>query len=198
MPRLIVYRLKTARPIQVIVGHDRHTATWYLPDKLLTHYSNVFKAELPKAGEEGGFKTLTLPDNDPDVFQLFVQWLYLGHFKIGGLWNIRYVNAWILGEQLACGKFKDHVMLQLIGYSDWGLRFDNSLVKLVYEGTTPGSKLRAWTVAHFVETSISEDKKLEGHDWAKTMKELDGFAFDVAEKLVGYDRGGTPTVRKNL
>ena len=203
-----MYRLKAARPVQVIVGNDRYTATWYLPVRFVNHHTNVFEAELLKADEEKGFQILTLPDNDPNVFELFVQWLYLGHFKIGGFDNETYIKVWILGEQLACKEFKDHVILQLIAYSDWGLNFDKHLVKLVYEGTASGSKLRAWTVAHFIETSISkdkelggyhwEDRKIRGQDWAKTVKELNGFATDVAEQLVKYGHGGTPTVRKNL
>ena len=46
-------------------------------EDLLTHYSEFFRAALTGGFKEAADKIVTLKDEDPDVFGVFVHWLYL-------------------------------------------------------------------------------------------------------------------------
>ncbi|KAF2814003.1 uncharacterized protein BDZ99DRAFT_364756, partial [Mytilinidion resinicola] len=109
---------------------------WSLYESLLCQNSAFFRKELQGSFKEGKEKKLTLPDDEPEVFELFVQWLLTGGYlrdnEIRTRESLeRYLTsdngngtegptelmvqksskAWILGDKLQCEVgFKNYAM----------------------------------------------------------------------------------------
>ncbi|KAF1946163.1 hypothetical protein EJ02DRAFT_418927 [Clathrospora elynae] len=62
----------------ILVGPSK--ACWTLPLDLLTHASPFFRAALTGNFLEAKTKTVTLPCEDPQIFEFFVHWLYTSRF----------------------------------------------------------------------------------------------------------------------
>ena len=63
-------------------------------------------------------KQVTLAEDDPRVFESFVQWLYYGIRMNEPLQDSHYrVRMWILADKLGCSTFQDYVMLRPIHQS---------------------------------------------------------------------------------
>jgi len=168
----------------VTVGQSGNNSTWSLPKKLLTHHSPFFAAALDGNFAEANSKAVSLPDEKPMVFEAFVQWLYIGHFKVehGKVSSeVLCAEAWILGNKIACLPFQDHAMLQLINLHEKDC-IDPTVLELAYTATTENSKLRSWALAQFMCDSFTL-KSSDADDWQELSKKLDGFAVDVINCL---------------
>ena len=117
----------------MVVGTGSAIKTWHLPKELLVNASPFFTAALDGPFSEATSRKVTLPEDEPDAFALFVRWLYVG--KIGcmpvatqvGLNKTYYavsktlVQACIFGDKLGCLTFQDLAMLELIKHHTEGL-----------------------------------------------------------------------------
>ena len=119
---LIMCRLSNSAPVATVVGLPDQSTTWYLPKQLLTCHSPFFAAALDGRFAEAYFMIVSLPEDEPAVFGLFVQWLYLGHCKVDSEDNVinlglirgfQPAKAWILADKLGCQTFQDRTILQL-------------------------------------------------------------------------------------
>lgn len=86
-----------------------------------------------------------LKEDDPDVFRIFVAWLYAGKIKLPKVWDGCMEMAWILGDRLGAPAFQDCVMTKFILCAN---EFSKPahIVETVYSSTTEGSLLRAAVV----------------------------------------------------
>ena len=64
--------------ITIIVGKAEHGRKFYAHKGLLAHYSSYFRAALKEEWEEGATKTVTIPEDIPDVSRAFFHWLMTG------------------------------------------------------------------------------------------------------------------------
>ena len=94
--------MEESETVTDIVGPENDAKIWHLPKRLLTNNSTFFAAALDGAFAEATTKQVTLAEDDPRVFESFVQWLYYG---------IR------MNEPLQDSTFQDYVMLRLIHQS---------------------------------------------------------------------------------
>jgi hypothetical protein len=62
----------------VLVGPDQ--TRFVVHENLLVHYSKFFHAALTGKFKEAEDKTVKLEEDDPDIFELFVHWLYYQRF----------------------------------------------------------------------------------------------------------------------
>lgn len=62
--------------INISVGLDGQQRTWMLPKGLLSHHSEFFRAALEHDFKEGIERKVTLPEDDPRDFEIFVYWLH--------------------------------------------------------------------------------------------------------------------------
>ena len=107
--------------------------------------STFFTAALEGGFAEGISKSVTLPDEDPDLFDNFVEWLYIGldesaEWDGGGL-----VLTWILGDRLGCLLMQDDVMCKLIKDNE-KFHIEADTLQKVYELSTPESKIRRFVI----------------------------------------------------
>ena len=146
---------------------------------------------------------IELPEDEPAVFQLMVQWLYLGHVKVNfdgpDSSSAQLVEAWILGDKLGCSMFKDHVMLQLIDYHDshW---INRTIIEIGYEKTVATSKLRSWILAAFLFECTQQGSKDNSEIWPDNLHGYEEFALDVMKALstMGTEGFRNPSLKASL
>ena len=139
-----------------------------------------------------------MPDDDPDAFRLWVQRLFVATITCSS--NIVCVKAWILGDKLGCPDFQNLVMeilLQSHSPSTVAGIVEPSTLRVAYEGSAPGSKLRKWALDFFFFKT--RDNKQEGSlalqqntDWVSQAKSIEDFCQDYMEAHVRCSLEGEP------
>ena len=146
-----------------------------------------------------------MPDDDPNVFRLWVQWLYVGHITCQILRvediNDVLVTAWILGDKLGCQIFQDVVMMELLACHSPNVErplIETSTLRAAYEGSAPGSKLRKWALNFFLfEIRKTRDGTFSALQrnilWVSETKYIEDFSQDYMEASVEFSLQGNPT-----
>ena len=126
--------------------------------KRFTVHEDIVKASsefvrLALRGEwtEASTRRIPLPDDEPDVFSVYLHWLYGGLIhtlrqstglssESDGEYELL-VKAYILGEKILDVAFKNSVIDAIVEkVNEFG--FDKRLTSLVFDNTTPASPLR--------------------------------------------------------
>ncbi|KAL9101782.1 MAG: hypothetical protein Q9163_003001 [Psora crenata] len=157
---------------------------------------------------EGSTNSVTLSEDEPEVFQLYVQWLYVGRFEYrkDPPHALRSAQAWVLGDKLQCEAFRDHAMVQLIRFHrdvaepNFPLGkpprknvLDTSTLHCAYENSLPGSNLRAWALDCFVRQSVEYRLVHDAKKWGELAQTLDDFAADLAHAFAKQSPTGNAT-----
>ncbi|KAF2500821.1 hypothetical protein BU16DRAFT_523571 [Lophium mytilinum] len=122
----------TSPTVEVRVGRDPHTRRWYLPEDLLCQTSAFFRAACKGAFKEAQERLISLPEDEPEIFELFIQWLFSkgyyftpepledlpaetteGGSKLGIHKPRTNIRAWVLGDKLGVVGFKNYAMDQI-------------------------------------------------------------------------------------
>lgn len=122
-----------------------------------------------------------MPDDSPDAFRQFVQWLYVGDMKTddGDEW----LGAWVLGDKIGSIAFRDCAMTKLVyDYYD----FRSETVAAVYHTSMSGSKLRKWAFDEFLFNS-KEGGICDDAGWLLLVEREHEFAADVAKSTIRGD-----------
>jgi len=88
---------------------------WCLPKNLISHYSPFLQAACSWDFKENRNGQIELPEDDPTVFGLFVEWMYYGSYNVSLLTSCSSTDAkcWVLGDKLLCGEFKNYALSRL-------------------------------------------------------------------------------------
>lgn len=146
----------------LVSANDHPVRSWWLPKALVCHHSPLFRAALTGNFKEVHDNRITFPEDDPYVFEMYIQWMYAGDYRNHSAWshtneddtgekdfdNCTTVKAWILGDKLGVPAFKNKVMVKLFETyiprnkdpETWYIAPD--AVALAYSSTIPNSKLR--------------------------------------------------------
>ena len=192
------------------VGTQYAATTWHLPKALLTRHSTFFAAALNGSFAEAKSNSVTMPDEDPNVFRVWVQWLFVGHIiceivRVEDVNNVL-VKGWMLGDKLGCRIFQNIVMTRLLAShsSNWADHLiEPSTLRAAYEGSAPGSMLRKWAIDFFLfETSNNEDGRVSAVQrdsfWISETKDIEDFSQDYLEASVARsaeDKPENPYIR---
>ena len=163
------------------MGDGDYSQTWSLPKNLLTHVSPFFAAALNGPFSESNSNKISLPEDDPAAFELFVQWLYIGETGKGSTDHIlTHVRAWTLGDKLGCPVFQDHAMLKLLQFhaDKHATIIQPQTLQLAYEGSAANSKLRAWALQQFRCEVESDSLSKMAEEWASITKTVVDFGSD--------------------
>ena len=187
------------------MGSQAVAITWHLPKALLTRNSPFFAAALNGSFAEAKSNSVTMPEDDPEVFRLWVQWLYLGKITCRILHvedvNNIFVKAWMLGDKLGCAIFQDIVMMELLACHSPKVekpKIETSTLRAAYEGSAPRSKLRKWALNFFLfEIAKARDGTFSALQrnihWASETKGIEDFSQDYMEASVEFSLLGNPT-----
>lgn len=127
---------------------------------------------------------------EPSVFELFVQWLYIGEYTKKEKGCSYRGQAWGLGEFLGCAAFQDFAILDMILYHRTTV-VTKSRVMFAYRQSPPKSKLRQFLVAQCVSDRFSPREHAFG-PWAlqKDEDEVVEFIADLGRLTLAKGRQG--------
>jgi hypothetical protein len=151
---LILHRLG-GDIITVLVGPKATAARFFVHSDLVSQHSDFFQACLKKGWKEAEERIVRLPDlpgNSATAFEDFHSFLYTGKVysaiegevnrpNADGEWG-RLVGAWILGEVLLSGSFKDAVSDAILDKLNTGLYYPTSLFCSAYKYGSANSAFR--------------------------------------------------------
>ncbi|KAF1842096.1 uncharacterized protein K460DRAFT_370101 [Cucurbitaria berberidis CBS 394.84] len=174
------------------------TEAWSLPRALICHYSPYLEAACTRDFRECQENYIKLPEDDPKIFDLFVEWMYYNEYtlttrhdeELGRIANSN-SEAWVLGDKLLSTDFKNYAMSRLYAQyaTDTSPKPIRTIdVKYAYLHSAANSPLRRFffdlVVAHFNDRARVVDTTEE---WWQVMKEY----VDFGELLLGVLRTGT-------
>ncbi|KAH7067171.1 hypothetical protein FB567DRAFT_483936 [Paraphoma chrysanthemicola] len=159
---------------------------WSLPKALISYYSPFLKAACQRDFQEKRENRITLPDDDPTVVGLFVEWMYYGSYTaprpllFAGDVNMD-VKCWILGDKLLSVDFKNHAMKRI--FHEYHGFFTSRTVstedmQFILENTGPKSKLRLFYIHYMIANWVSRER-LKG-----TSQEWDELMLDHADARI--------------
>ncbi|KAK0515174.1 hypothetical protein JMJ35_002553 [Cladonia borealis] len=172
-------------PAAVHVGCGDAKKIWHLPETLLKSKSEFFTKALEGGFTEGISKIITLPEENPDIFKYFVEWLYIGDDQLVVPDSDTFVCLWTLGDRLVCPLLQDGMMCDLIAcHSDYYM--GEGTLKQIYDGSTRGSKLRQFAV----DQCLFDVRKryAQGNEklwsYSRFVKDNEDFAQQLAEATI--------------
>ena len=162
------------------MGEEPQQTSWHLPKSLLTRYSTFFAAALNVALGEADIASVTLSSQvKPSVFELFVQWLYMGEYKKEEKGFKHHDEAWVLGEFLGCAAFQDFAILNMILYHRTTF-VTKPQVLFAYHQSPPKSKLRQFLVTQYVSDRVTpKESAFEAWALEEHEQEVTDFIADV-------------------
>lgn len=151
--------------ITITVGENHKAEKFLIHDFLLKEHSKFFEAALNGPWKEGREKKLNLPDDEPDVFGAYVEYLFTGKIATATETTADKISEpvitsefrfqaklYVLGEKLLDDKFCD-CTLRAMGElcktrTAGGARYypNASTVSIIYKGTASASPMRKFLV----------------------------------------------------
>lgn len=149
---------------------------------LLCHVSTFFRAALEGGFEEAKEKRVTLTEEDPSAFKLFVLWLYKGclfEYTKASTLNAFTVQAWVMGDKLGAPAFQNCIMEEILA-DGHDLIHDPEVIRYIYDNTAKGSPLRKVTVDMTVYAYEDID---QGKAWKSLYYAGGDFMVDLMKAL---------------
>jgi hypothetical protein len=147
------------------------SSMWSLPKNLISHYSPFFQAACSWDFQETRNERIELPEDDPALFALFVEWMYYGSYEFSSLSLHPSTDAkcWVLGDKLLCSEFKNYALSRLYGQhvaTSFSRAVPYNDVQYAWDNTAPAAKLRQFYV-DFVIQYFENPSRLSGTigDW---------------------------------
>ncbi|SMY22710.1 unnamed protein product [Zymoseptoria tritici ST99CH_1A5] len=167
--------------------------TFTVHETLIKDGHDFFRAALDKKWKEGQLREIDLPDDQPEVIGAFVEWLYTQNIAVTPTCqmkreesheqHVRLAHMYVFGEKIQNTAFRNAVISAILEALDGtkGAGAYNPVtnaVKIIYDGTLPGSTARKLMAYLHVEGGAA--------DWfGKDAKEHHpDFLFDVVQALM--------------
>lgn len=160
--------------MKVIVGEEQ--ASFYVYRNVICNSSPFFKAALSGTFKEADESKVVLPEDDPEVFEQFLQWIYTKAYNLSPLANAssenvckqswQYIRLYVFADKTQVEPLKDHILRHLFKlhqrYSkDRSVSYE--CVEFAYDHTPPESPLRTLLVAMFIWNDAKIDSKAIVH-----------------------------------
>jgi hypothetical protein len=155
--------------------------TWSLSKALICHYSPTLEAACNRDGHDNDRIRILLPEDDPHVFELFVEWTMCGEYTTDaatlGSKNPGVsidAQAWVLGDSLRSTAFKNYAMGRL--YDRYATNFAPTPitpidVRYAFANSSANAKIRQifldLLALHFKDPRVQGDIK----EWDAVMQE---------------------------
>ncbi|GIZ43510.1 hypothetical protein CKM354_000673500 [Cercospora kikuchii] len=153
-PSLIKTR-RSHSPIAVHVGKSPGK-TLYAFEATVRASSRFFDAALKKVWEEGRSREIHLPEHDPEIVKIYLNWVDIGELDYEDETDVernesgvfyRLIHAFLLGDKLLAPDFKDAVTDAVASvYADGLWMPGKGLRQILYENTMPGATLRRMVI----------------------------------------------------
>lgn len=105
------------------IGSDQNQETFVVHKQLLVDKSEYFRAAIDNDFAENSANEFCLPEDDPNAFCIFIDWLYEG-FLHQRHKSEELVDVWILADKLMCPNLQDEALdLLKEAHKDLGITF---------------------------------------------------------------------------
>jgi hypothetical protein len=179
----------SGKAIEVIVGLKPPT-TLIAHENLVCASSVFFNKAMSQDWKEAKERSIKFEDEDPDVFQLYLHWLYRGTLPVridepgqeGNAEYLQLAKACVLGDKLQDGDFQDVIIDAIVDKckseaSDGRTWFPvGPVIQQVYDNTLESSKARRL----LTDLYISHGSGSWLREWIKQDEIPRDFLFDVA------------------
>ncbi|KAH6871414.1 hypothetical protein B0T10DRAFT_533557 [Thelonectria olida] len=178
----------SGRSIEVIVGSE-HPITFSVHENLISAASEIFKKCMGGNWKEGKNRSVRLESQDPEVFQIYLHWLYCHTFPVridspglsGTVEYLQLAKAYVLGDMSQDGAFKDATLDAMM---DKAGSTASDVIRVIYDNTLESSEARSLLVDLYAN---------HGHgnwlrDWAEFLLDL---VTAVLDKRLGQEAGST-------
>jgi len=178
--------------VTVYVGDVKNE--FHIHQNLLCGASTFFDAAFTSKFKEGSEKKMTLPEDDPEVFEAFVQWLYHQYYEIPAS-DLRHEQArylsqtmqlFILADKHGVAKLKNGIIDALVRNAQ-SKRTPPSrfAIHQIYEFTPPGSGIRVlladWYACQAPPSWLQEPTT---NTW---LRERPDFAADMVAAMARFE-----------
>lgn len=151
----------TKSMVEVIVGPE--ASSWYLHESLLSASSTFFRTAVHSAFREATEHKVTLPEDDPSAFELFVQFLYTEDFHCQVVAQL--CDAYVMADKFGAHVFQAKALDKIYNVNRFDCRFSAAQVLWVFDNTLPGSALRDLAVDTVALAVLRKDLKFADEDW---------------------------------
>lgn len=200
-PMLISSRL-AGRAVDVLVGEEKEIFSVH--EKLIRTSSPFFDKATSGAWLESAQHTIRLPEDEPEIFSIYVHWLYYGTFPVycdkpGRPANQEYlklVKAYTLGDKLMDTVFQnaaiDAIVEKSTSMASDGHKWypDTEVVEFAYNNTNKSAPIRQLLVDMYVSVGHSEWLDDENPDSVPQP-----FLFELSSKLLDLRGGARPEIK---
>ena len=196
----------SGQSIKLVVGPEPSTVL-EVHENLICTSSDFFKRLRTGEWKEANERTTKFEEDNPNVFQLYLHWLYRGTLPIrndapGRIGNAEYeclAEAYVLGDKLQDGDFQDVIVDTIVDKcsskaSDGRSWFPvGPAIQHVYDHTVESSKVRRLLVDLYVSHGSGNWLR----DWEKSSDIPGDFLFEIATNLLDK-RKNNPTIKSSL
>ncbi len=187
----------------VTVQVGSNDATFHVHRSLLTDESTFFASTLDGNFKEAVENEVKLPEEEPETFEHFVQWLYHGlpdkratvpNYPTHAARVKKIVDLYVLADKIGCRALRDDVVSEFYHLVQGHLcGFPYASIYLIYDAPITIVPLRRIVVAYFAW--ISGPAGLQNApNFEKVLDTLPEFAKQVLLAMIGrYATGGTET-----
>ena len=173
--------------LTIVINEDQpeHTASFTVPEKLLTEKSEFFKAACRNGWKEASSRTVKVPEVDTSTFKAYIHWICKEQISISSQLTLDgepntaaesgpvlcdLAQLWLLADRFADTLLRDltiNAMLRVTGrvyadYQNWTKGITSDMIEHVWSKTTARRALRRFIVDLYAEGV--EPKHLE---WIK-------------------------------
>ncbi|KAF2237135.1 hypothetical protein EV356DRAFT_564885 [Viridothelium virens] len=164
-------------PIKVVVGIGDHVKTFHVHKDLFCSISPYFEAACSPEWMNSGDDFIPLPADDPELFELCVQWMYTGNFQYYEEDCVEtLIRLFILADKLQINALQDRVISELV-HSGLHRNINLSHIPLLYENLPDGSRLRDLAVDSYV---VFERGRHDQKPDPELLKACAEFLYDVS------------------
>lgn len=187
--------------IEVIVGDEKHV-TFGVHENVICAASQFFKKAMSGDWSESKSRSVRLANEEPEVFHLYMQWLYRDTLPVrndspgleGNAEYLQLAKAYVLGDLLQDGNFKDAVLDAMIErttskLSDGKMWFPvGPVIRHIYDNTMKSSEARRLLVDMYTQTGRSDWLR----NWACPEDLPKEFLYDLA--IAVLDKRSQPEI----
>ncbi|KAI4201797.1 MAG: hypothetical protein LQ350_002997 [Teloschistes chrysophthalmus] len=153
--------LQKSSIVTIVVGIEPHQQEHKIHTELLCFYSPFFKKAVNSDFAEGKTGVVKLPDDEPEVFEIFQNWLYRDHLELTSVEASKMtllLGLWVFGDKIQAPGFQNAAIEALRDRTVGSPRiFRLKDILFAYNNTPSASALREFIVDLYVwEGAIGE------------------------------------------
>ena len=177
--------------VTIRVREEPAQESFVIHKELISYYSVFFRSCTNGHWLESGTGVVNLPDDDVELFKIFVQWLYTQLIVLNDKQKNHYrviIDLFILVNKLQCSELQNATLDFLYRrFSETNTLYPPTDIYYVWENTTNNSSLRRYLVDLYVyDSQIDHVVESQEHYPSEFMKEvLKGFVKRVPDRLPG-------------